>query len=69
SGGKRQQADPANLPDSSVIEHYMKYYDIINQIYKMYKPLFEELRKKHNETYKYDIRILDKLLWMIGNPK
>jgi hypothetical protein len=31
--------------------------------------LLRDLRKRHKESYPYDVRIVDKLLWMIGNPR
>lgn len=27
------------------------------------------LRAQHQEIYPYDVRIMDKLLWMLGNPR
>lgn len=47
----------------------MNYEGIVRHIYERNIKILNELRNKYKETYPYDIRIVDKLLWMIGNPK
>lgn len=49
--------------------HYMNYQGMVRHIYEHNIKILNELRNKHGETYPHDIRIVDKLLWMIGNPK
>ena len=53
----------------AAVKHYMNYQDVVRHILKQYSGALKELREKHKETYPHDIRIVDKLLWMIGNPK
>ncbi len=50
------------------VKHYMNYQDMVKDICDRNSALLNELREKHKETYPHDIRIVDKLLWMIGNP-
>lgn len=54
---------------ASAVKHYMNYQDMVKNIFERNSALLSELREKHRETYLHDIRIVDKLLWMIGNPK
>ena len=51
------------------VKHYMNYQDVVRYIFERNANTLHELREKHKETYPHDIRIIDKLLWMIGNPK
>ena len=51
------------------VKHYMNYQDIVKNIFERNSATLNELRGKYKETYPHDIRIIDKLLWMIGNPK
>lgn len=50
------------------LKFYMNYQDMVIAIHHRYEPNLKALRKKHSETYPHDIRIIDKLLWMLGNP-
>lgn len=52
-----------------VTEHYMNYQSMVRRLLFVHAPLLRALRRRHKEQYPYDIRILDKVLWMIGNPK
>ncbi len=49
--------------------HYINYQGMVKAIYERNIKILNELRNKNKETYPHDIRIVDKLLWMIGNPK
>lgn len=49
-------------------EHYMNYFGMVQTIKADNQNLLNELRQQHNEIYPYDVRIVDKLLWMMGNP-
>lgn len=48
-------------------DHYMNYQSMVQKLLAEYKQALGDLRIEHKETYPYDIRIMDKLLWMIGN--
>lgn len=47
--------------------HYMNYQSLVRRLLEIHGELLESLRARHNEAYPYNVRILDKLLWMIGN--
>jgi len=49
------------------VQHYMNYQAMVRKLLYTHSTLLQELRVQHQETYPYDVRILDKLLWMIGN--
>lgn len=49
--------------------YYMNYQGMVKNLYERNIKILNELRNKYGETYPHDIRIVDKLLWMIGNPK
>lgn len=51
------------------VQHYMNYQSMVRRLLSVHRPLLNELRKTHNVTYPYDIRIVDKVLWMIGNSR
>jgi len=53
----------------AVMIFYNNYQNMVLAIAKEHKDQLVELRITHNETYAHDIRIIDKLLWMLGNPK
>jgi len=61
------------LKSSSDIEAVMKFYknyqNMVLAVAKEHQEQLDELRNVHNEPYVHDIRIIDKLLWMLGNPK
>lgn len=48
---------------------YMRYQSLVRKLLAVHTPTLAELRRKHKEKYQYDIRIVDKLLWMIGDSK
>lgn len=52
----------------SVVTFYMNYQNMVIAILAEHQDQFNNLRKEHSETYPHDIRIVDKLLWMLGNP-
>ncbi len=53
---------------SSAVAYYMNYQDMVRHLFAANVATLRQLRKQHNESYPHDIRIFDKLLWMIGNP-
>lgn len=54
---------------ATAVQHYMNYQSMVRRLLTVYSSLLIELRNTHNTKYPYDIRILDKVLWMIGNSK
>lgn len=60
--GKSEDIDRA-------VDFYMNYQSMIRHLQTMNQTTLDELRKKHNEPYLHDVRIIDKLLWMIGNSR
>lgn len=54
---------------AAAVEHYMNYQRVVRHILTQHSKILNDLRQKHSEPYPHDIRIVDKLLWMIGNPK
>ena len=53
----------------SAVEHYMRCQDMVRHISERNSGTLKELREKHKEVYQHDIRIIDQLLWRVGNPK
>jgi len=49
--------------------HYMNYQDMVRKLLSVHAEALSDLRRVNSEAYQYDIRILDKLLWMIGDTK
>lgn len=50
------------------VNFYMNYQSMVLAIMAEHQNQLTNLRKLHSETYPHDIRIIDKLLWMLGNP-
>jgi hypothetical protein len=48
---------------------YIRYQSLVRRLLTVHTPALNELRRQHKEQYLYDIRIVDKLLWMIGDSK
>lgn len=57
----------ASIP--AIVDGYMVYQSMVKILLKTHQPALDDLRVKNKEKYQYDIRIIDKLLWMIGDPK
>ena len=49
------------------VHHYMKYQDMVKHLRAVHQPTLDRLRSDRRETYPYDIRIVDRLLWKIGD--
>ncbi len=49
--------------------YYMNYQDLVKIIYAKQKKLITNLKLAHDIEYEYDLRIMDKLLWMMGGFK
>jgi len=52
----------------NVVDFYMNYQDMVKAIFSEHKAQLIQLRNKYSEEYPHDIRIIDKLLWMVGSP-
>lgn len=50
-------------------QHYMNYQAMVRRLLSVHAQLLRDLRARHNEQYPYDVRIMDKVLWMIGNVR
>jgi len=61
-----QIKEEANIENA--LQFYMNYQDMVVAIHQRYDSDLQALRKRHSESYPHDIRIVDKLLWMLGNP-
>lgn len=46
--------------------YYGQFYEMVHALLADNAARLAQLRAQHNETYPYDVRILDKLLWMMG---
>ncbi|NKF23189.1 hypothetical protein [Solimonas marina] len=51
----------------AAVGHYMNYHAMVRRLQTLHSKLLQDLRTRHCEAYPYDVRIIDKLLWMIGN--
>lgn len=50
-------------------QHYMNYQAMVRHLLCVHAQLLQDLRARYNEQYPYDVRIMDKALWMIGNVR
>jgi len=46
---------------------YMNYQDMVKAIYRRNRQLIQDLKNNQSSRYDYDLRLLDKILWMMGN--
>lgn len=46
--------------------HYGQYYAMVKALMAENEGRLKQLRVRHNESYPYDIRIIDKTLWLLG---
>ena len=56
---------PADIVNAA--QHYMNCQAMVRRLLSVQGQLLRELRERHNELYPYDVRIMDKVLWMMGN--
>lgn len=65
--------NPPVVGDGNDIEaaadYYMRYQAMVRRLFEFHGQHMAGLRVQHNEQYPHDIRIVDKLLWMIGNSE
>lgn len=52
----------------SATDHYVAHQRAVKMLLEFHTNSLKQLRKQHGESYPHDIRIMDQLLWMIGNP-
>lgn len=57
----------SELDIEAAVQHYMNYQAMIRRLLDSHGQLFRDLRSRHSEQYPFDVRIMDKLLWMMGN--
>lgn len=50
-----------------VTDYYMNYQDIVKKILFKNQDIITEMKSKYDLKYNYDIRIIDKLLWLLGD--
>lgn len=50
-----------------VTDFYMNYQNLVKILLDEHQNTFNNLKKKYKSSYDYDIRILDKLLWIMGS--
>ncbi len=51
------------------VSAYMRYQGLVRKLLDVHQAELDKLRRNHGELYPYDVRIVDKLLWMIGDSK
>jgi len=49
--------------------YYLNYSDMVRHLFERHTGTLNKLRKQYNESYPHDIRIIDKMLWMIGSSR
>lgn len=52
-----------------VAKHYMNYQSLVKILATKHKSLIDVLKISANSCYDYDLRIVDKILWIIGDMK
>ena len=59
----------SNLDIDAAADFYMNYQSMVQHLQQTHQSTLNKLRQKHGELYQYDVRIIDKILWMIGNAR
>lgn len=59
----------SNSPDflTKSTEYYWAYSLLVKKLHQKYQPLISQLKSDLGSTYPYDIRLTDKLLWLMGD--
>lgn len=52
-----------------VTKHYMNYQNLVKVLASKYQTVINELKKESQTNYNYDLRIIDKALWLMGDMK
>jgi hypothetical protein len=61
---KIEQIDDTN----AAAAYYVRYQNLVLRLLADNQAVLQALKARHKETYPYDVRIIDKILWMIGSP-
>lgn len=64
-GGAPKIEAPTDIDQA--VAAYMRYQALVRKLLRVHTPTLDALRSRHKEQYQYDVRIVDKLLWMIGD--
>lgn len=51
----------------SLTNYYMNYQNLVKVLVSKYQNTINALRKESQSNYKYDLRIMDKILWLMGD--
>ncbi len=49
-------------------EWYAHYYALVHRIHDQSRDIRDAMKRESSVSYPYDIRITDKILWILGNP-
>lgn len=64
----RFHVPPQKSDDSRpMTNYYLSYSNLVTTLFNKHKHVLTELRKSNPNDYTYDLRIFDKLLWMMGS--
>ena len=64
----RLDIPPQKSDDSTTMtNYYITYSNLVTTLFNKHKHVLSELRTSNPNDYKYDLRIFDKLLWMMGS--
>jgi hypothetical protein len=62
---------PPNIKKSNgqdlITKHYINYQNLVILLYQKYQNLISKLKSESSVNYEFDIRIFDKLLWIMGD--
>jgi hypothetical protein len=64
----RQPAVSSAADIPRAVAFYMNVQDMVKELASSYASELAMQKRKQSTSYPYDIRIMDKLLWMMGNP-
>lgn len=64
----RFEIPPQKSDDSTrMTNYYISYSNLVTTLFNKHKHVLTELRTSYPNDYPYDLRIFDKLLWMMGS--
>lgn len=58
-----------DFESQNMTKYYMNYQNLVKSLYERNKDVIQDLKSKSTINYEYDLRVLDKLLWIMGNFK
>lgn len=56
-----------SVNDEKYLDYYLNYEKLVKTIQTENQDVLNEQKRKYESTYEYDLRIIDKILWMMGN--